>query len=118
MTLWYVLFTPYIVHVCISLPDFGAEALLSWLQSVDAHSLRDMSVSKNEPEIKLDVVEIPSSIVTSISLIGVHMELQLDPNDDPVRDHGSFESDSRKGQITYTTKQLAGSTSSTVKIDL
>ena len=41
------------------------------------------------------------------------MEFKLNPNDDPFRDHGTFENDTRRsantrGQITcYTTKQLA-----------
>jgi hypothetical protein len=73
----------------------------------------------NEPEVKPDVSLYLSgcrrdpSIVTDISLIDVHMEFKLDPNDDPFRDHGTFENDSRRsadtrGQITsYTTKQLA-----------
>ena len=86
---------------------------------VDTHSHPDKRVSKYEPEIKPDVSLYISrcrrdpSIITDISLIDVHMEFKLDPNDNPFRDHGKFENDSlqsadTKGQITsYTTKQLA-----------
>jgi Fungal protein kinase len=86
---------------------------------VDTHSHRDTRINENEPEIKPDVSLYVSgcrrdpSIITDISLIDVHMEFKLNPNDDPFRDHGTFEHDTcrsadTRGQITcYTTKQLA-----------
>jgi hypothetical protein len=59
---------------------------------VDTHSHRDRSFSKNEPEIKPDVSLYISgcrrdpTVVTDISLIDVHIEFKMDPNDDPFRD--------------------------------
>ena len=82
---------------------------------MDTHSHPDKNVSKNQPEIKLNVSLYVSkchtgpSIITDISLIDVHMEFKLDPNDDPFSDNGTFKSVARwsadtKGQITcYTT---------------
>jgi len=108
--------------LCVSIRFYQIAALKPYCPGfdlVDSHSHPDKSLSKNEPEIKPDVSLYISgcrrdpSIVTDISLIDIHMEFKLDPNDDPFRDHGTFENDSRqsadtKGQITsYTTKQLA-----------
>ena len=70
-----------------------------------SHSDKRVQVSKNEPEIKSDVSlyyisgcrRDPSiRVITDISLINVHMEFKLDPNDDPFCDNGTFENESQQ----------------------
>ena len=98
---------------------------------MDTHSHRDVKISKNEAEIKPDVslyiagCRRDPTIVTDISLIDVHMEFKIDPNDDPFRDpqenghddnnshlhpfeNNTLASADTMGQITcYVTQQLS-----------
>jgi hypothetical protein len=132
MTLWSV---PCLCLSCILIRVLQIIALKRFCPGfdlVDTHSYRDMNFSTNEPEIKPDVSLYISgcredpTVVTDISLIDIHMEFKVDPNDDPFRDPESppdnnsqeddippFENNTRAstdtmGQITcYATQQLA-----------